>query len=194
MSLPPPPPPGTLEVVVGPMFSGKTESVIYAARRHHILQQVFAVLRPAIDQRTPEVKSHSGDRLPQSPYVKTIVVPQLLAGERWKPVRLPVGTTRVAVEEAQFFPEEIVRDVQKWRKAGMGVLVTGLDMDSMGEPFDISARFLALATSVTKLVAVCVQCGSPAQHSYRKGDPGDRIAIGGADLYEARCMSCWVPR
>ena len=185
---------GELIVVCGPMFSGKTEHLISQARLAPVLQRTIAVLRPERDSRSPVVVSHSGLQLPQSPFIKILAVPVPHEGEKWKPVRLPPGTAKVALEEGQFFPDEIFRDVQKWRGAGMDVLITGLDMDSKGDPFELMSRFMGVATSVSKRQAVCMRCREPAHFSYRKAEDGSRVLIGGADLYEARCGSCWIPR
>ncbi len=178
---------GRLEVIAGPMFSGKTEELIRRLRRAVIAKQKVQVFKPALDNRYAEtaVASHAGGVFEAIP-LKEI-------GELES--HLKADTTVVGIDEAQFFSEEITAIVQRLADRGVRVIVAGLDMDFRGEPFGPMPALLAQADQVDKLQAICVVCGFPASRSQRliNGKPArydDPIVIVGAsEMYEARCRA-----
>ena len=176
---------GSLEIITGSMFCGKTEELIRRLRRATIAKQQVQVFKPAIDNRYTEqqVTSHAGQNFEATPVRNTSELLDHLADE----------TTVVALDEAQFFDDEIVSLVQDLVERDLRVIVAGLDMDFRGEPFGPMPVLMAKAERVDKLHAICVVCGEPAARTQRlvDGQPAhynDPIVIVGADeLYEARC-------
>ncbi len=176
---------GSLEVITGSMFCGKTEELIRRLRRAAIAKQQVQVFKPGIDNRYAEEKvtSHNGLNFDAEPIQS--------AGEIL--AKLREGTTVVAVDEAQFFDDEIAVIVQKLADRGLRVIVAGLDMDFRGEPFGPMPIILSKAERVDKLHAICMICGEPASRTQRlvDGAPAryhDPVVIVGADeMYEARC-------
>jgi thymidine kinase len=179
---------GSIEVICGSMFSGKTEELLRRVRRAQIGRQKTQVFKPSIDDRfsVDHVQSHDANRVPSRPVEKAKDIMELVE-----------DTTRVVgIDEAQFFDDAIVEVAQKLAFRGIRVIVAGLDMDFRGEPFGSMPRLLAVAEEVTKLSAVCMVCGGPASRSQRIAGPaeaGDRILVGANDLYEARCRFCHDP-
>ncbi len=176
---------GSVEVVCGSMFSGKTEELIRRLRRAVIARQKVQVFKPAIDIRYAEQKvaSHAG--------MAFEAIPIQAAGEILE--RLEPDTTVVGVDESQFFDPEIVPVVQQLADRGIRVIVAGLDQDFRGEPFGSMPILLALAEQVLKLQAICVICGEPATRTQRlvNGRPAHYhdpvVIVGAAEMYEARC-------
>lgn len=173
---------GQIEVVVGCMFSGKTEELIRRLRRAQLAKQKVQVFKPALDARysEDEVASHSSQRIP------SIVVTR--AREILE--KLDDSTRVVGIDEGQFFDEAIVEIIDKLANRGLRVIVAGLDMDWKGEPFHPMPAIMAIAEDVMKQHAVCMMCGAPATRTQRlKGSEG-QIQVGAAESYEARCRSC----
>ncbi len=178
---------GRLEVITGPMFSGKTEELIRRLRRAVIAKQKVQVFKPALDNRYAEsaVASHAGGAFEAIP-LKEI-------GELEDHLR--PDTTVVGIDEAQFFSGEITAIVQRLADRGVRVIVAGLDMDFRGEPFGPMPALLAQADQVDKLQAICVVCGFPASRSQRliNGKPARYddpvVIVGAAEMYEARCRA-----
>ncbi|HZU86631.1 MAG TPA: thymidine kinase [Anaerolineaceae bacterium] len=176
---------GSIEVVCGSMFSGKTEELIRLLRRATIARQKVQVFKPAIDIRysTEQVTSHAGMVFDAIPVQRAADIPALLEAD----------TTVVGVDEAQFFDPEIVPLVRMMADKGIRVLVAGLDQDFRGEPFGSMPLLLALAEKVDKLQAICVVCGEVATrtqrlvngHPARYDDPV--VIVGASEMYEARC-------
>ncbi len=184
---------GSLEVITGSMFCGKTEELIRRLRRATIAKQEVQVFKPSIDKRyaVEKVTSHSGQDY------DAISVDR--AGEI--PDKLDPGTTVVAIDEAQFFEDEIVDVVTQLADQGLRVIVAGLDMDFRGEPFGPMPWLIAKAERVEKLQAICVKCGHPAARTQRlvNGVPAKYddpvVIVGASELYEARCrLHHEVPR
>ncbi len=184
---------GWIEVVCGSMFSGKTEEMIRRIRRARIAKQQVQVFKPALDDRyhAEQVSSHNGLRW------EALAV----GSAREIPERLQPGTTVVAVDEAQFFDWELSSICKGLADQGMRVILAGLDMDFRGEPFGPMPLLMAEAEEVTKLQAICVECGAPASRTQRliDGQPAAYddpiILVGGSESYEARCRMCHeVPR
>ncbi|MDY6872501.1 MAG: thymidine kinase [Chloroflexota bacterium] len=176
---------GSLEVICGSMFCGKTEELIRRLRRARIAKQNVQVFKPAIDNRfdVAKVTSHSG--------LDVDAVPVGNSAEILK--KLDPETTVVGVDEAQFFDDEIVEIVDQLADKGLRVIVTGLDTDFRGEPFGKMPVLMARAEKVEKLRAICMVCGEEASRTQRlvNGKPArydDPIVVVGAqELYEARC-------
>jgi thymidine kinase len=176
---------GSVEVVCGSMFCGKTEELIRRLRRALIARQKVQVFKPAIDRRFDMVKvmSHAG--------IAFDAVPIDTAADIRK--NLKPETTVVGVDEAQFIDEEIVPVVQELADQGIRVIVAGLDTDFRGEPFGSMPVLMAKAEKVDKLAAICMVCGEPATRTQRlvNGKPAHYhdpvVIVGAAEMYEARC-------
>jgi thymidine kinase len=173
---------GWLEVICGPMFSGKTEELIRRLRRAEIAKQKVQVFKPVIDDRYSirEVVSHSAQR--------TNAMPVRTARELLE--RVDKDTDVVGIDEAQFFDSEIVKVVDRLATDGKRVLIAGLDTDYRSEPFDPMPTLMARAEYVTKLLAICVRCGNPANRTLRVSGGAARVEVGAADRYEAVCRLC----
>lgn len=206
---------GSVEVVCGSMFSGKTEELMRRIRRAQYGRQKTQVFKPVIDQRYSKdhVQSHNSNRIHSFPVSHS---KELLE-------KLEDHTRVVGIDEAQFFDDGIVEVVQKLATRGLRVVIAGLDMDFRGNPFGPMPHLLSIAESVTKLSAVCVVCGGPASRSQRlipyvspflsagksdgknieKGSAEtltplaetreETVVVGGKELYEARCRFCHEP-
>ncbi len=176
---------GSVEVVTGPMFSGKTEELIRRLRRARIARQKIQVFQPSIDTRFGQgkVTSHAGTAFEATPIDSATAIPELLEE----------GTTVVGIDEAQFFDAEIIEVVQQLADRGLRVIVAGLDTDFRAEPFGPIPALMAQAERVDKLHAICMVCGDAASRTQRliDGRPAhydDPIVVVGAnELYEARC-------
>jgi len=176
---------GSLEVITGSMFSGKTEELIRRLRRARIARQKVQVFKPAIDIRYAKEKviSHSGSDFEAAP----------IASSREILERLEADTTVVAIDESQFFDEEVVQIATRLADRGLRVIVGGLDTDFRGEPFGPIPVLMAKAEVVDKLHAICMICGEPASRTQRlvNGKPAyyddPVVIVGAAEMYEARC-------
>jgi thymidine kinase len=176
---------GSIEVICGSMFCGKTDELIRRLRRATIARQKVQVFKPAIDNRYDEqrVASHAGSTF------------EAIAISKSKEIldQLPDGTTVVGIDEAQFFDSEIVNVAESLADRGIRVIVAGLDMNFKGEPFGCMPQFMALAERVDKLQAICMVCGEPASRTQRlvNGLPAryddPEIIVGASEMYEARC-------
>jgi thymidine kinase len=179
---------GSLVVITGSMFSGKTEELIRRVRRALYARRSVQVFKHAIDVRSgrTEIRSHNGVPL-EATAVSTSE--ELLE-------KVDETTDVVAIEEAQFFDEGIVETCRDLADAGYEVVATGLDMDFRGEPFGPMPRLLAEADEVVKLRAICARCGRDASRSQRliDGRPAPvsapTILVGAEESYEARCRHC----
>jgi len=184
MSEPVPPYPhgGWIEVIVGSMYSGKTEELIRRLRRAQIARQRVAIFKPLIDDRyaRDHIVSHSELRIP-SRAVRTAADVQRHAHE----------AQVIGVDEGQFLGPDLVAVCERLARAGKRVIVAGLDQDYQGRPFEPMPQLLAIAEFITKTLAICMVCGAPANRTYRKVKRGGRVVVGGAELYEARCRRCW---
>lgn len=172
---------GSIEVVCGPMFSGKTEELIRRVRRSQIARQKVQIFKPTIDTRydAKDVVSHTAQAVQAEP------VPH--AAEILN--RLHDATRVIAIDEVQFFDESIIQVVSKLAKRGYRVICAGLDLDYRGVPFGPMPILLAIADDVTKIQAICTLCGAPATKTYRIGKSKEKILLGETDLYEARCRA-----
>lgn len=176
---------GSIEIISGSMFCGKTEELIRRLRRASIARQKVQVFKPAFDNRyaVEKVTSHTGSEYDALPIHR--------ASEIFS--RLDEDTTVLGIDEAQFFDEEIISITQELADRGLRVIIAGLDTDFRGEPFGPIPELMAMAEAVDKLRAICMVCGEPACRTQRlvDGEPArynDPIVIVGAsELYEARC-------
>jgi thymidine kinase len=177
---------GWIEVIVGSMFSGKSEELIRRLRRAQIARQKVQIFKPALDTRYSEdhIVSHSEMRIP-SCAVKT--ARELLD-------RVAPETEVVGIDEGQFFDAELPAICDTLADQGKRVIVAGLDKDYLGKPFEPMPQLLAIAEYITKTLAICMVCGNPANHTQRLVASEDRVLLGTQGTYEARCRRCFDPR
>ena len=176
---------GSIEVVCGSMFSGKTDELIRRMRRAVIARQKVQVFKPAIDVRyaVEKVTSHAGADFDATPVEKSENIFE----------KLDADTTVVGVDEAQFFDDGILEVTGRLAERGIRVLVAGLDQDFRGEPFGPMPMLMAKAEHVDKLQAICMVCGEPASRTQRlvNGKPARYddpvVIVGASEMYEARC-------
>jgi thymidine kinase len=173
---------GSIEVICGSMFSGKTEELIRRLNRARIARLRVEIFSPKADTRFAEdaLVSHNANSIPSTPVENASSI-LLLASD----------VHVIGVDEAQFFDEELPDVCNILANKGIRVIVAGLDMDFKGRPFGPMPTVMALAESVTKLQAVCVRCGNPATYSYRLVHDGSRILLGEKESYEPRCRICY---
>jgi thymidine kinase len=173
---------GWIEVVCGSMFSGKTEELIRRLKRANIAGLKVEIFKPAIDVRYDEVKivSHDENAIHSTPLDNS-----------QKILLLAQGVDVVGIDEAQFFDEELPDVCDQLALRGIRVIVAGLDMDYLGKPFGQMPFLLAKADFITKLHAICMQCGNIANYSYRKSSAEGQVVLGEKDIYEPRCRNCY---
>jgi thymidine kinase len=185
MSEPTPPFPttGWIEVIVGSMYSGKTEELIRRLRRAQIARQKVEIFKPRIDDRyaRDQIVSHSDQRIPSRAVKNARDV-----------LRFAHEAQVIGIDEGQFLGPGLVSVCQTLAARGKRVIVAGLDQDYLGRPFEPMPELLATAEYITKTLAICVVCGAPANRTYRKVRRAGRVVVGGADLYEARCRRCFA--
>lgn len=176
---------GSIEVICGSMFSGKSEELIRRVRRVQIARKKVEIFKPIIDNRyhTQYIYSHNGSRIEANCIKKP--------GEILINIQNDIDV--IAIDEAQFFEKEIIQIVQLLADNGKRIIIAGLDQDFRGEPFGPMPELLAIAKYVDKLHAICMVCGKPANRTQRmvNGKPADyndpTILIGAKESYEARC-------
>lgn len=181
---------GYIEVVIGPMYSGKSEELIRRLKRARIAKQNVVVFKPIIDDRysKEDVVSHSGYTINAIPIKDSSEMMDYINDD----------TQVVGIDEVQFFDDKIVDEAIKLADNGVRVIAAGLDMDFKGEPFGPTPRLLAIAEFVDKIQAICSVCGQPATRSQRliNGEPARYdepiIQVGAVESYEARCRKCHV--
>src|SRR5690242_18218642 len=176
---------GWIEVICGPMFSGKSEELIRRLRRAMIARKRVEVFKPVIDNRysDDEIVSHGDLRLKS----------QVIDRAEEIPGRIDWRSEVVGIDEANFMGEKLVEVAQRLADSGKQVIISGLDTDYLGRPFAPVPDLLAHAESITKTLAICVRCGNPAKHTQRLRGSDDLIVVGAADMYEARCRRCFEP-
>jgi len=176
---------GWIEVVAGCMFSGKTEELIRRLRRAKIARQTVMVFKPKIDIRysNSDIVSHSEQSFPS-----------ILVEKPEEILALAENAQVIGIDEAQFFSAGIIDVCNKLANSGKRVIVAGLDQDYRGVPFEPMPQLLAIAEYITKTLAICVNCGNPADKTQRKIVSSERVLVGAADSYEARCRKChYIP-
>ncbi|BDC51078.1 thymidine kinase [Bryobacterales bacterium F-183] len=176
---------GWIEVICGPMFSGKSEELIRRLRRAKIARKRVQVFKPAIDNRysDSDIVSHSAQRIGS---VNVTGAKEILTKLDWR-------TQVVGIDESNFFGPDLVDVAQQLADTGKQVIIAGLDTDYMGRAFHPMPELLALAESITKILAICMRCGNPAKHTQRLVESEDLIVVGAAGMYEARCRRCFEP-
>ena len=174
--------PGWIEIICGSMFSGKTEELIRRLRRAKFANQKVEIFKPCIDTRysDEQVVSHDSNAIQSTPVESSSSI-LLLAGD----------VEVVGIDEAQFFDPGIVDVVQQLANSGVRVIVAGLDMDYRGLPFGSMPALMAIAEHVTKVHAICVKCGDPANHSHRLSSSSKLVELGEKDIYEPLCRHCF---
>lgn len=174
---------GWIEVVCGPMFSGKTEELIRRVRRANYAKQRVQVFKPRIDDRydAEAVVSHNQETVPGIPVADVSEMRD----------RLDPHVEVVGVDEVQFFDSSVVQFCEDLADQGCRVVVAGLDLDYLGEPFGPIPRLLCVAEFVTKLLSICVRCGNPAHYSYRISTDPQQVLVGSTQQYEAVCRRCY---
>jgi len=173
---------GWIEVICGSMFSGKTEELIRRLKRAKFAQLKVEIFKPQIDNRyhEEEVVSHDRNSISSTPVPASSNI-LLLAND----------IDVVGIDEAQFFDDEIVNVCNQLARQGVRVVVAGLDMDFMGKPFGPMPALLATAEYITKVHAICVECGDLAQHSYRFSENEDLVLVGEQESYKPLCRKCF---
>ncbi len=173
---------GSIEVICGSMFSGKTEELIRRMRRAQLAKLGVEIFKPIVDTRyhSESIISHDSNYIPSTPVDSSSAI--LLLG----------GNTKVVgIDEAQFFDDGLPEVCNQLANSGIRVIVAGLDMDFKGRPFGPIPALMAIAEHVTKVHAVCVRCGALANYSYRIVADEKQLLLGEKDSYEPRCRACF---
>ncbi|MNY13093.1 Thymidine kinase [compost metagenome] len=173
---------GSIEVICGSMFSGKTEELLRRLKRAQIAKLNVEIFKPSTDTRYDEtaIVSHDKNSIQSTPVENSSAI-----------LLLDTNVQVVGIDEAQFFDENLPDVCNKLAQKGIRVIVAGLDMDFSGQPFGPMPALMAIAELVTKVNAVCVRCGSPAVYSYRTVANESKILLGEKDSYEPRCRHCY---
>ena len=176
---------GWIEVIVGSMFSGKTEELIRRLRRAQIARQKVQIFKPTVDVRYDEyhIVSHSEMRIPSA----------TVSGSRALLDQVSADTEVVGIDEGQFFDADLPAVCNTLADTGKRVIVAGLDKDYLGKPFEPMPQLLAIAEYITKTLAICMVCGNPANYTQRLVASDDRVLVGALGTYEARCRRCFDP-
>ena len=176
---------GWIEVVVGSMFSGKSEELIRRLRRARIARQKVQIFKPAIDTRYSDdhIVSHGEMRIES----------RAVEGSRQLLEAVEPDTEVIGIDEGQFFDQDLPAVCSALADRGMRVIVAGLDQDYLGKPFEPMPQLLAIAEYITKTHAICMVCGNPANHTQRLVASADRVLLGAHGMYEARCRRCFDP-
>ena len=172
---------GSIEVICGSMFSGKTEELIRRLKRVEIANLKSEIFKPSVDMRYDDIKivSHDENKIQSIPVDNSRRI-----------LLLSRDVDVVGIDEAQFFDDQITSVCEELALNGTRVIVAGLDMDYQGKPFGQMPNLLAIADYITKLHAICMKCGNIANVSYRKVAVGGQVLIGEKDIYEPRCRVC----
>src|SRR4026208_1625465 len=176
---------GWVEVIAGSMFSGKSEELIRRLRRAKIARQKGQVFKPELDSRV------SGSQIVCHSELAHDSANSRSATEILE--KIDPDTEVVGIDEGQFFDNELVNVANTLAHRGVRVIITGLDQDYTGKPWEPMPQLLAIAEYITKTHAICMKCGQPANYSQRTFESEERVAVGASDKYEARCRSCFVP-
>jgi len=173
---------GWIELICGSMFSGKTEELIRRLKRARFANQRVEIFKPIIDTRYDEnnIVSHDENMIRSTPVPASQNI-LLMCNE----------IDVIGIDEAQFFDHGLVEVCNKLAAQGIRVIVAGLDMDYLARPFGPIPNLMAAAEYVTKLHAICMQCGNPAMYSYRISNDAGQILLGEKDKYEPRCRVCY---
>jgi thymidine kinase len=176
---------GWIEVIVGSMFSGKSEELIRRLRRAQIARQRVQIFKPAVDTRyaSDQIVSHSEMRIDSCAVQGSHALLDLVEP----------GTEVIGIDEGQFFDLELPAVCDALADQGKRVIIAGLDQDYLGKPFEPMPQLLAIAEFITKTHAICMVCGNPASYTQRLVASEDRVLLGAHGVYEARCRACFDP-
>lgn len=174
---------GWIEVIVGSMFSGKTEELIRRLKRARFANQKVEIFKPIIDTRysVEEVVSHDENAIHSTPVDNSSNI-----------LMLASGVDVIGIDEAQFFDQGLAEVCDKLANQGVRVIIAGLDMDYLAKPFGPIPDLLSIAEYITKVHAICVKCGNLAQYTHRKTDEDKRVLLGETDIYEPLCRKCYT--
>lgn len=174
---------GSVEVITGSMFSGKTEELIRRLKRAKIAKQKVEIYKPAIDMRysETEVVSHDENSIRSTPVENSANI-LLLSGD----------VDVIGIDEAQFFDKGLIEVAGKLADMGVRVIIAGLDMDFKGAPFGPIPGLMAIADYITKVHAICVKCGNVAQFSHRLSEKEQVVLLGEKNIYEPLCRGCFL--
>lgn len=176
---------GWIEVICGSMFSGKTEELIRRLNRALLAQQNVEIFKPKVDKRysKEQVVSHNSNAINSTPvnFAHDILL-------------RAAGCEVVGIDEAQFFDPEIINVANQLADQGKRVIVAGLDMDFMGAPFEPMDKLMAIAEYITKVHAICMDCGKIASYSHRRTKSKKTVVLGEKDIYEALCRKCFYEK
>ncbi len=173
---------GWIEVIVGSMFSGKTEELIRRLKRAQFAKQKVEIFKPTVDKRYDEFKvvSHQGIEIMSTPVPSSTNI-----------LLLATDVDVVGIDEAQFFDNELPYVCNQLADRGIRVIVAGLDLDYTGKPFGPIPNLMSTAEYVTKVHAICMQCGNLAYVSHRKTNEESLVLLGETDSYEPLCRNCF---
>ena len=173
---------GSIEVICGSMFSGKTEELIRRLKRAKFAKQNVQIFKPCIDVRysEDEVVSHDSHSINSTPISSPA-----------KMLEIADDVQVVGIDEAQFFDNSIIEAVQTLANRGVRVIIAGLDTDFLGKPFGPMPALMAVAEDIQKVHAICVRCGSPANHSHRLSKSDELVVLRETDIYEPLCRHCY---
>ena len=177
---------GRIIVITGPMYSGKTTRLIQEIEKYEIADKTYIVFKPSIDMRygVSNISNHKGLKVKAHPIKRSKDMLNFLSEKKYN---------LIAVDEAQFFDEDIIEIVQNLADEGYTVILSCLDMDFKRQPFNISSKLLSIADSVIKNKAVCERCGSfDATYSFKLKGGESQIDVGGKDKYIAVCRKCYL--
>jgi len=179
--------PGSIELICGSMFSGKTEEFIRRIKRAVIAKQKVILFKPKKDDRyeANHIISHEGRKIESLVVGKTTDIVDSLKGKTYD---------LVGIDEVQFFDQHIVNLCNKLADEGTRVVLAWLDLDYMGKPFGPVPSLMAIADEVEKLYAICTQCGANAHYSYRMSPVDKQVLVGGTDCYMALCRRCYTQK
>jgi thymidine kinase len=176
---------GSIEVITGGMFSGKSEELVRRVKRALIARQRVQVFQPAADARSSPRRIITRDNRE----LDAITVRDSRELER----RVAPNSEVVGIDEAQFFDEGLLAVLHALADRGVRVIVAGLDQDYLRQPFGLMPALLAIAEYVDKMHAVCIRCGAPAHYSQRIAGGNEQLQVGDVEAYEARCRRCYEP-
>jgi thymidine kinase len=173
---------GSIEVICGSMFSGKTEELLRRLKRAEFAKLKIAVFKPQVDVRYDEgeVVSHDSNTITSNPIQNPTDI-----------LNMVTEMEVVAIDEAQFFDNELIAVCNKLADDGKRVIIAGLDMDFLGKPFGVMPQLLAVAEHVTKVHAICIDCGSIANHSFRLTKSKALVELGEKEEYKPLCRNCF---
>jgi thymidine kinase len=176
---------GWIEVVCGPMFSGKSEELIRRLRRARFAKRRVQVFKPVLDDRysLDEIVSHGDQRMKS----------EAVSNAEELAAKVDPRTQVIGVDESNFFGSSLADVASHLADEGKQVIIAGLDTDYLGRPFSPMPELLCIAESITKMLAICMRCGNPAKHTQRLVESNDLIVVGAVGMYEARCRRCFEP-